>query len=59
MSHLDTIARRKVSGSEDWKVFGWKRIGGGNDVRGGAVVVDQVMRPDLVVVGLETADEFD
>lgn len=32
MSHLDTIARRKVSGPDGWEVCGWERIGGGNDL---------------------------
>jgi hypothetical protein len=32
MSHLDTIAKRKVSGPEGWVVCGWKLIGDGNDL---------------------------
>lgn len=31
MSHLDEVARRKVSGPEGWEACGWERIGGGND----------------------------
>lgn len=32
MSHLDTVARRKVSGPDGWEVCGWERIGGGPDL---------------------------
>lgn len=32
MSHLDEVARRKVSGPEGWEVCGWERIGGGDDL---------------------------
>ena len=32
MSHLNAVARRKVSGPEDWEVCGWEKIGAGNDL---------------------------
>jgi hypothetical protein len=32
MSHLDEVARRKVSGPDGWKVCEWERIGDGNDL---------------------------
>lgn len=32
MSHMDEVARRKVSGPEGWAVCAWERIGDGNDL---------------------------
>ena len=37
MTHMDEVAKRKVSGEDGWEVCGWERIGEGNDfvVEGG------------------------
>lgn len=32
MNHMETVARRKVGGSEDWEYCRWERIGEGRDM---------------------------
>lgn len=35
MSHLDEVAKRKVSGPDGWEVYGWERVGSDLLVEGG------------------------
>ena len=69
MSHLDEVARRKVSGPEGWKVCRWERIGTGNDllVEGGVPRLlesgprkgKQTWRDVLIQKAVVTGDEID